>query len=119
MVPDITVVFTLDERRLQLRFRALPIGVWSELKHALKFTPKTLLEGAQDGDIEAALAIVWLERRQRERNLSWLDVRRDVEKTSPEFEIVDLLIKGVSQVGRDGGESADVDDAEDPTKAGQ
>ena len=113
MIPDITLIFMLDGKRLTLRFRDLPLSVWSELKRHFGFTPGTIINACTELDVEAFAAIIWLERRQHDRRLQWATVQRELEVTEVEFELIDSILDGVSTVGED------VEPVEpDPTSAG-
>jgi hypothetical protein len=101
MVPDFIIVFKLNEERKELNYRKLNFAAWSELKAQLGFTPLTLMSAAQTYDLEAFGAIMWLERRQRERTLRWPEVRRDLERVDVDFELIDFIVDGVSQSGED------------------
>ena len=114
MVPDINIIFKLNGVLKTLCFRKLPLSVWSELKRVLTFTPKTLILGLEDADVDAATAVVWLERRQTERKLAYHESRRDLEELDGEFEVMDFIIEGRSANGEDPAEADDPD----PTVAG-
>jgi hypothetical protein len=114
LVPDIVFVFDLNGERKRLEYRKLPFSAWSELKASLGFTPTTLVEAMRDYDLEAFGAIIWLERKQRERMLRWVEIRRELERNDVDLEAVDVIVDGVSTL-------ADYPEPEpepDPTQAG-
>lgn len=116
MIPNVAIVFLLNGKRLSLAFRKVPFSAWTELKHQLGFTPKTIIVALEDADVEAVAALIWLERKQRERRLTWAEVRKEMETADEmEFEVVDFLQDGASLLGEDA--PAPEDDA-DPTTAG-
>ena len=99
MVPDLVVVFKLNEETRRLDYRKVPFSAWSELKAQLKFTPMSLLQAVQEFDLEAFGAIIWLERKQRERTLGWPEVRRELERADCDFEPIDMIVDGKPTMG--------------------
>jgi hypothetical protein len=121
LIPDMVLVFRLDGVRKELHFRKLPFSAWSELKAQLNFTPLSMIEAAGTVDLEAIGAIIWLERKQRERQLRWNTVRQELEhmEDSPEFQIVGVINAGRVEFGEEAevlGSAPPADD-EDPTTA--
>lgn len=96
LVPDIVFIFDLNGERKRLEYRKLPFSAWSELKAALGFTPTTLVDAMHQYDLEAYGAVIWLERKQRERMLRWVEIRRELERNDVDFEAVDVLVDGAS-----------------------
>lgn len=112
------ITFRLDSCRLTLDYRKVPFGAWGELKSATTFTQSTLLKALGDSDVEAVVAVIWLERKQRERKLRYADVYRELEQADDDvdFEIVKLVIDGRVIIADDeGDEGAGGTDEEDPT----
>ncbi len=102
-VSDVVIKFKLGERQLKLDYRKIPFTKWSELKRSVDFTQRTLVSALDELDVEAIAALIWLERCQRERRLSYMDVVSEInnaEGDAPEFEVTDLIIKGKSLMGR-------------------
>lgn len=102
-VIDMKVRFKLDNRELTLDFRRVPFMKWAELKQATGFVQRTIMSALEDGDLDAVMALVWLERTQRERKLNFVDVRQEIAN-APEFvdfEITDVILKGKSLLGND------------------
>lgn len=119
-VTNTEIRFRLGERRLTLRFRKVPFSAWAELKRTLGFTQQTVLKGIAELDVEAVAALIWLERKQRERKLNLVEVINsmdsDGDEDAPEFQILAMMIDGKSVIiDRD---EADADDGDepDPTK---
>lgn len=104
MVPDITIKFAVDGNEKQLRYRALPLQVWSRVKAMHGYTPTTLIAAVIDNDIDAFITLIWLERRQRERNLEYRDVESSLTADT-EVEMLDL----------DDGQEKAKDEEPDPT----
>lgn len=96
LVPDIRITFETNGQRKELSYRKLPFSAWSELKGALGFTPVSLLEAVETYDLEAFGAIIWLERKQQERQLRWVEVRRVLEKEDVDFEFVNGYFNGIA-----------------------
>lgn len=113
-VPDVQIKFQLGARKLQLDYRKVPLMGWSELKQAVSFTPQTLLAAIGNFDMEAVVALVWLERKQRERKLRYHDVYSELQsqETDEDFEILDLRKGGKSLIGEP---DDDQGEDEDPT----
>lgn len=122
MVPNVTLVMKVAGRRKTLNYRKVPFKSWSELKARLKFTPQTLIEAIGDGDVEAGMAVLWLERRQRERGLSYNRFLREFdEEKEPELDVIGMKIddRWIIEPDEEGDGSAadedDEDEEEDPT----
>lgn len=96
LVANIAIVFDLNGQRKTLRFRALPLAAWAQLYDALGLEPRTLMTRWQNGSPIVAAAMIWLERKQRERNLTWVEVERELTQHEVEFTPVDLLVDDVS-----------------------
>lgn len=92
LVPDISILFKTNGEEKRLDFQRVPFSAWSELKRDLHFTPKTLPEAMAEFDLEAFGAVIWLERRQTERTLSWASVRQQLDKGAFDFEILEVLV---------------------------
>lgn len=106
------ITFRLGARRLTLDYRRVPFSAWSELKTATTFTQSTLLKAIGDADLEAIVAVIWMERKQRERKLRYFDVYRELENAEEDedFEILQLVVDGRVIIKED-----DEDEPEDPT----
>lgn len=116
-VTNTEIRFKLGERKLTLNYRKVPFSAWAELKRTVGFTQKTLLQGIAELDVEAVAALIWLERKQRERKLSIVEVLNAMDadggEDADEFEILAMRIDGKSIIREDGAE----DEGEpDPTK---
>lgn len=113
------LAFTLDARRLTLDYRKVPFSAWSELKRATGFTQSTLVHALGEADLDAVVAVIWLERKQRERKLRYADVYREMEQADDDvdFEIVKLVIDGRVIID-DESDDDESDDDEDPTAGG-
>ncbi len=119
LVPDIILVFKLNGERKELAFRKLPFSAWSELKQQLRFTPYSLMDAMLAFDVEAYGAVIWLERKQRERALRWPIVMRDLEREDFEFEAIDAVVDGEAIIGEEKEELVPAEEPElDPTTAG-
>jgi hypothetical protein len=102
-VSDTVIKFKLGERKLTLTYRKIPFMAWAELKRGPGFTQRTLVTALDDLDVEAVAALIWLERVQRERRLSYADVIGELTNADgdpPEFELTDFIVKGKSMMGR-------------------
>jgi hypothetical protein len=115
LVPDIVLVFKLNGVRKELHYRKISFSAWSELKAQLGFTPLTLGSAMALVDQEALGAIIWLERKQRERNLRWSEVRRDIENNDYELDYVGTIIDGVGEFDEEDEPAPEVE--ADPTIA--
>lgn len=107
------IKFRLGQRHLTLDYRKVPFQAWGELKQATTFTQRTLVNALSDFDLDAITALIWLERKQRERRLRYLDVYQELQSATSdeEYELIDLVINGKSTAG----EPTDEDEPEDPT----
>jgi hypothetical protein len=101
LVPDIVIIFQLDGERKQLSYRKIPFSGWSELKAALGFTPMTLGDAMISADLEAVGALIWLERKQRERDLRWPEVRRLLDREDHSLEVLGAIVDGEVVMGED------------------
>lgn len=99
MVPAFTIVFEVNGNEKRLNFKDVPYSAWSELKASLGFTPITVQEALGDWDLEALEALVWLERKQRERKLDLSKARREIAADPPDIHLVDILKDGKSLTG--------------------
>lgn len=97
LVADVAFQFTLNDRELTLRYRALPLSVWEELYSSLGLEPASLIQRIEQGSPVIIAALIWLERKQRERRLTWSQFKREIEEQDLDFEFMDILIDGVSQ----------------------
>jgi len=104
-VTDTKIQFKLGNRELTLDYRRVPFMKWSELKQTTTFTQRTLVTALSELDLDAIVALIWLERTQRERKLSYLDVYQEMANSDggdhEDFEITDMIIKGKSVNGND------------------
>lgn len=63
MIPDVRIQFEFNDDERLLTFVEVPLAAWSELRRTVDMTPKGLMAGLEDGsDVDAMVAIVWLER---------------------------------------------------------
>lgn len=116
MIDDVVFRFTVNGREKKLEYQQVPLRAWSELKQAIEFTPQTLISALGDQDVEAIVALIWLERKQRERALGYRQVMREVSDDPPDVEIVGLVVNGNVIIGD---EDDDEDDEEErPTTGG-
>lgn len=113
MVPDFVILFNLDGRPKRLDYQQIPFAGWSELKRQLGITPRGLTQAVLDFDVEAIAAVIWLERKQRERRLPFGDVLKELRADEPEFEFDRLIIDGEDTYGAADDEDGD-GDVEDP-----
>jgi hypothetical protein len=113
-VVDIKIRFKLGTRELTLDFRKVPFMKWSELKQTTTFTQRTLVSALDALDLDAIVALIWLERTQRERKLTYLDVYQEFQSATDDedFEITDVIVKGRSVYGND---TREVEGELDPT----
>lgn len=102
-VVDTKIRFKLGTRELTLDYRRVPFMKWSELKQVTKFTQRTLMKALDDLDLDAIVALIWLERTQRERKLNFVDVYQELQTADDDadFDITDVIIKGKSVFGND------------------
>lgn len=111
-----TIKFTLNGKKKVLDFRRVPFKVWPALKNATGFTQRSLIDALIAQDVEAIVALIWLERTQRERKLRYLDVFQEVESSDDDddIEVYQLIVEG-RKFGDDEPEGGGDDDAdEDP-----
>lgn len=101
LVPDVVLIFNVNGKRKELHYRKLPFSVWSELKAALAFTPTTLIDSISHSDVEAIGALIWLERKQADRKITWNDIRRELEREDVTFEALGVVIDGQTMVGEE------------------
>lgn len=117
-VVDTKIKFKLGARELTLDYRRVPFMKWGELKQATTFTQKTLVSALFELDLDAIVALIWLERTQRERKLSYLDVHQELSNANggddEDFEVLDLIIKGKSVNGNDTSD-LEIEGGVDPT----
>lgn len=115
MVPDAQIVMTVDGRRKTLDYRKVPFKAWSELKARFEFTPQTLFQAMSNGDVEAGLALLWFERRQRERSLTYAKFIKDFDDDhAPDIDVIGIRLDGRWIVEPDDDVDDDVE-GEDPT----
>lgn len=100
MVPNIEIVFELQGRRQRLVFRDLPLRWWNDLKAQAGLTLGQLLQGLDNYDVNAIVAMVWLVRRRDKKSLSYPQVYNDLSGTV-EFELIDLIRDGESMMPQD------------------
>lgn len=117
-VVDTKIKFKLGARELTLDYRRVPFMKWGELKQTTTFTQKTLVSALFELDLDAIVALIWLERTQRERKLSYLDVHQELSNANggddEDFEVLDLIIKGKSVNGNDTSD-LEIEGGVDPT----
>lgn len=115
---DVKIKFRLGQRTLTLDYRRVPFRGWGELKQTTTFTQRTLFTALNDYDLDAITALIWLERKQRERSLRYMDVYQELATADDDqdFELLDLVMNGKSLNGDEeiGGE-ADGVAGQDPT----
>lgn len=112
-----TIKFTLNGKKKTLDFRQVPFKTWPALKNATGFTQRSLIDALIAQDVEAIVALIWLERTQRERKLRYLDVFAEVESSDDDddIEVYQLIVEG-RKFGDDEPDADDTDtDDEDPT----
>lgn len=116
-VLDVKLKFRLGQRVLTLDYRRVPFTAWGELKQATTFTQRTLITALSDFDLDAITALIWLERKQRERKLRYLDVYQDLQSSDEdaEFELVDIIMNGKSATGDTGDDDSGGEAGQDPT----
>lgn len=119
LVDDVRLEFRVNGELRTLEYRKVTFGTWADLKKMLGFTPSTLLRGVGDGDVEALGALIWLERRQRERDLNWMSVRRELEREEHSLEPLRAVVNGevVFDVGDIAADTSSSEDEPDPTSA--
>lgn len=99
LIPNVKIVFTLDGERKELEYRAVPLSAWAELKTRAGFTPVTLGEAIGELDVDAFVALAWLERRQTQRKLSWPRFVASLRDQVPDIDMdaeFDVIVDGVS-----------------------
>lgn len=110
---DCQIDFQLGSRRLRVDYRRVPFSAWVDLKKATGFTPQTLFEGIGKVDPEAFAAILFLERKQRERKLRYPMFVQEFEEMDDDFELLQITLDGRKLVPDD--EEIDDEVVEDPT----
>lgn len=115
-VLDVKMVFKLGARTLTLDFRKIPFMAWGELKQATGFTQRTLIKALDDMDLDAVVAVIWLERKQRERKLRYVEVYQELQsaESDEDFEMLDMILKGRSLSGEPADDEDQGEDG-DPT----
>lgn len=108
------IKFKLGARNLTLDYRKVPFQAWGELKQAAGFTQKTFAAALLEFDLDAVVGLIWLERKQRERKLRFLDVYQELQAddADEEFELVDIIFNGTSLSGQ---KPVDAEEEADPT----
>lgn len=120
LAPKVVIQFTFGSRELTLDYRKISAATWSELKAVLGLTPQTVVTSLADWDIDAVGAVIWLERKQRERKLGWRAFRDELEGADEDrdFQITEIIARD-PKTGRwrtiDGEIVEDPAEAEDPT----
>lgn len=119
-VTKTVIRFKLGQRKLTLDYRKVPFSAWAELKRTVEFTQKTLLNGIAELDVEAIAALIWLERKQRERKLSIVEVLNSMDadggEDAEEFEILAMTIDGKSIIRESSDDAAESEADGNPTK---
>lgn len=113
-----TIKFTLNGKKKTLDFRQVPFKAWPALKNSTGFTQRTLLDALMAQDVEAIVALIWLERVQREKRLRYLDVYQEVESSDDDddIDVYQLIIDGRKFGDDEPGDDTDADEGdEDPT----
>lgn len=115
-VIDMKIRFKLGARELTLDYRRVPFMKWAELKQVTGFVQRTLMTALDNLDLDAIVAVIWLERVQRERKLNFADVRQELmnAESDEDFEVTDVIVKGKSVFGNDT-RDLEVDGELDPT----
>jgi hypothetical protein len=111
-VGKVKAYFRLGDRNLVLDYRKVPANGWRAIKSTTGFTQSTLIKAVLEADIDAVVALVYLERVQRERNLNYLTVQNELDAADTEFEF-----QALSANGNTIGEIPGDDPGEDPTTA--
>lgn len=117
MIPDVEIKFRYRGEERALRYRGFPVFFWrilkKETKSAGEFTPKSLFEGLLDDDVDAIVAMLFLEERTRTNDnaVTFEKVYRRV-KPDDALELLDLLADGESVLHGD-------DEDEDEQAAGE
>lgn len=123
LVPDVVIVFDLDGERKRLDYKRLPWSTWEDIKQSPGFTAYGLLAALEKIDPPAIACILWLERKQRERSLRYVEVSRQIARDleagiDHDFELVDLIVDGEAMTGDGAEPTAEANDVEaeaDPT----
>lgn len=120
-VLDIKVDFVLNGRTLHLDFRKVPLAAWVDLKRSAQLTPGTIVSDSAQGDPLAVGALVFLERKQRERRLRWAqfypEYERMFEESGDDFVVTRMSVAG-QEITDDDEHTVDdtgEDDEPDPT----
>lgn len=116
-VSNTQIRFRVGARTLTLDYRRVPFSSWAELKKATGFTQATLMDALGQADTEAVVGLVWLERRQRERKLRYIDVYTEVDQgdSDDEMEILRIVVNGRTYYDETTGDDPASGEEEDPT----
>lgn len=115
-VLDIIIKFKIGAREKSLSYRKIPMWAWKELYDATKITQTTLPSEIGQFNPDAIAALFWLERKQRERRLTFADVRQEVLRYSAdweELELTDIIADGKSMFDEDTETTEETDDDAD------
>lgn len=117
-VSKTTIVFRLDGERRTLDFQRVPFRAWPELKKATGFTQSSLIQAMAQSDVEAAVALVWLQRVQRDRKLRYVEVYQEYEDndSAVDLELLELHSDGKKiRLADDDEDDAPDEEESDPT----
>lgn len=93
MAPDVVVRFKVNDDPKTLDYQSVPFTAWEELKR-VGYTPIGLMTAISGWDFEAIAALIWLERKQRDRKLPFTDVKTEIRRNPPAFELDDVIVDG-------------------------
>lgn len=115
---DCQIEFTLGTRKLVCDYGNVQFTAWGELKRTTGFTQKTLLQALAEVDLDATAALIWLERKQRERKVRIDDVYDAMQSSQDKILITQITIDGKDYLDGDSDEddedvAAAVDDEDD------
>lgn len=102
MIANVSVLFTVNGQDKRLDYRKVPFFVWEQLESNHGLTISGLLPAIIDGSVRAVVALLWLERKQRERKLTYDEVRKAIDDDAPpEVVITDVIRDGKSVLTRE------------------
>lgn len=93
-VSKVKIYFALGERDFTLDYTKVPANAWRLIKQVTGLTQQSVLSGISTGDIDAAYALVYLERSQRDRKLNYQSVENELDKTTEDFTFHGALVNG-------------------------
>lgn len=113
MIPDVRIRFSFNGDDRTLTFVEVPLAAWSELRRSVELTPKGLMAGLEDGsDVDAMVAIIWLERVAEGHNPPKFVTFRDSLDPADDLAISGVRVGPKTLFGEFGG------DQEDPPTSG-